>query len=144
MVFLKIVIAFFLVMEITNIAALYFFPETKLANSVGIFNAWEGSKAYPEIHNFVKYLVYWVAGTKLIFILVLGMLLFTADDKILVQAAGALVLAIASFFWRLFPQIKKMDRNGEISPVNYSRILGWMIASMIVVFGAGILIAILI
>ena len=58
-----------ILLEATNVLALYFFPGSKYANSVGAFKAWEKSKQDPEIHNFVRYLVYWVSGTKLIFIL---------------------------------------------------------------------------
>ena len=57
MTFIVIVIIGFLLLESTNGVALYFFPDSKLANSVGVFKAWEKSKGDPEIHNFVKYLV---------------------------------------------------------------------------------------
>jgi hypothetical protein len=131
MIFLKVVIAGFMVLEITNVAALYFFPNSKLANSVGVFKAWEKSKTDPDIHNFVKYLINWVAGTKLIFILLLGILLLTADENAMILTGGALVLSITSFFWRLFPQIKDMDKKGQIDPKNYSSVLWWMILGMI-------------
>ena len=124
----------FLILEAANVVTLYFFPGTKYANGVGVFNAWEKSKADPEIHNFVKYLVNWVAGTKLIFILLLIVILYTADDQTLILTSIALVLSIASFFWRLFPLIRKMDREGQIDPKNYATILGWMIAAFIMVF----------
>ena len=129
-------------MEITNVAALYFFPGSKLANSVGVFKAWEDSKADPDIHNLVKYLVNWVAGTKLIFILLLGILLLTADENTLILTGGALVLSIASFFWRLFPQIRDMDEKDQIDPKNYSRVLWWMILCMIIAILLSTLIAI--
>jgi len=45
--------------------------DSRMFNSIGVFNAWEKSKADPEMHNFVKYLTNWVAGTKLIFIALL-------------------------------------------------------------------------
>ena len=121
-------------MEATNVVALYFFPGSKYANSVGIFKAWKKSKADPEIHNLVKYLVNWVAGTKLIFILLLIVILYTADDQTLVLTSIALVLSIASFFWRLYPLIRRMDRDDQIDPKNYSTVLGWMILAFILVF----------
>ena len=124
----------FLILEATNVAALYFFPGSKYANSVGIFTAWEKSKHDPEIHNFVKYLVNWVAGTKLIFILLLIVILYTADDQTLVLTSTALVISIASFFWRLFPLIRKMDREDQIEPKKYSAVLGWMILAFILIF----------
>lgn len=135
---IAIVIIGFIVLEATNVVALYFFPGSKYANSVGVFNAWEESKQYPEIHDLVRYLVYWVAGTKLIFILLLLVILYTADDQSLILTAAALVLSIASFFWRLFPLIRKMDRDGQIGPRNYSAVLGGMILVFILVFVAAI------
>jgi len=128
----------FLVMEAANVATLYFAPGSKYANGVGIFKAWEKSKSDPEVHDFVKYLVNWVAGTKLIFIMLLVVILIAADERTLVYAAWALVISIASFFWRLFPLIRKMDGEGQIDPKNYSAGLGWMIAGFIMIFLWGI------
>ena len=136
---LRIVIIGFIILEFTNVAALYFFPGSKYANSVGVFAAWEKSKQDPQIHDFVKYLVNWVAGTKLIFLLLLVAILFTADDQALFNTGVALVLAISSFFWRLFPLIRKMDRDDQINPQNYSAILGLLISVFVVVFLAALL-----
>jgi hypothetical protein len=138
---IKIVIIGFVLLEFTNVIALYFFPDSKLANSVGIFKAWEKSKSDPEMHNFVEYLVNWVAGTKLIFILLLIVILYTADEQTLTLTSVALAIAIASFFWRLFSMIRKMDRDGQIDPKNYSAVLGWMIFAFILVFLAAIFIS---
>jgi len=124
----------FILLEATNVVALYFYPGSRYANSVGIFKAWEKSKQNPEIHDFVRYLVYWVAGTKLIFILLLIVILLTADKQALVITGTALVLSIGSFFWRLFPLIRKMDRDDQIEPKGYSAALGWMILAFIMVF----------
>jgi hypothetical protein len=131
---IAIAIIGFILLEATNVAALYFFPDSKYANSVGVFKAWEKSKRDPEIHDFVRYLVYWVAGTKLIFILLLLVILFTADEGTLILAAAALILSIGSFFWRLFPLIRKLDREDQIDPKGYSAVLGWMILAFIAVF----------
>ena len=131
---LTIVTIGFLVLEATNVITLYFFPGSKYANGVGVFTAWEKSKQDPEVHSFIKYLVNWVAGTKLIFILLLIVILFTADDQTLVFTSIALIISIASFFWRLFPLIRTMDRDSQIAPKNYSVILGWMILAFIVIF----------
>ena len=133
-----IAIIAFIALEAANVAALYFFPGSKYANAVGIFKAWEKSKQDPEIHDLVKYLVYWVAGTKLIFILLLIVILVTADEDTLILTGAALVLSIASFFWRLFPLIRKMDREDQIEPKNYSAVLGWMILVFILVFLAAV------
>jgi len=137
---IKIFTIGFLTLEATNVIALYFFPETKYANSIGVFKAWEKSKSDPEIHNFVKYLVNWVAGTKLIFILLLIVILFTANDQTMIFTGSALVISIASFFWRLFPLIRKMDSEGQIEPKKYSIALGWMIGAFILMFLVAIIV----
>jgi cytochrome bd-type quinol oxidase subunit 2 len=136
---LTVAIIGFLVLETANVVTLYFFPGSKYANGVGVFKAWEKSKQDPEVHSFVRYLVYWVAGTKLIFIALLIVILFTADHRTLVFSAAALVLSIASFFWRLFPLIRKMDRDLQLDPRNYSAVLGVMISAFILVFLIAIL-----
>ena len=124
----------FLLLEIMNVITLYFFPGSKYANSVGVFKAWEKSKDDPEIHNLIKYLVNWVAGTKVIFILLLITILLTADVQDLYLFGIALVISISTFFWRLFPLIRKMDLEDQIEPKNYSFVLGLMIISMISIF----------
>ena len=131
----------FLSMEWANVIALYFFPGSKYANAVGVFKAWEKSKADPDIHGFVKYLVNWVAGTKLIFILLLITILVIADDRTLMFAGGAMAISIASFFWRLFPLVRRIDRQGQIEPKGYSGVLGWMIAVFILAFVIALIVA---
>jgi len=140
--FLKVAISIFVFLESANVIALYFFPDSKMANSVGIFKAWEKSKGDPEIHDLVKYLVNWIAGTKLIFILLLLVLLIRSDEQSLLFSGAALVLSIAAFFWRLYPLVKKMDQDGQIAPKNYSKVLGWMILAMLIVFSISILISV--
>ena len=131
---IRIVIIGFIVLETTNVIALYFFPGSKYANSVGIFKAWERSKAEPEMHDFVKYLVNWVAGTKVIFLLLLVVILVIADVRGLFYTGVVMVLSISLFFWRLYPLVRQMDRDDEIQPRNYSTILGLMISVFVVVF----------
>lgn len=131
----KIVIFAFIILETTNVFALYFAPGSKRANAVGVFSAWEKSKQYPDIHDFIKYLVNWVAGTKLIFLLLLGVIVLYGNLEIQKLSLLALCLATLSFFWRLFPLIRKMDREDQIRPKNYSIVLGVMIFIFIVFFG---------
>lgn len=138
---LKAVTIGFLILETTNVITLYFFPGSKYANGVGVFKAWERSKDDPGIHQLIKYLVNWVAGTKLIFLLLLLVLLATADEQQLILMGGALVLSIASFFWRLFPLIRQMDRSNEIEPSNYSLVLGGIILGFILIFLSAIVFA---
>lgn len=135
----KIVILAFLLLETSNVLALYFVPGSKRANAVGVFSAWEKSKQDPEIHDFVRYLVYWVAGAKLIFLLLLAGIVWFGDATL--QRLSLLVLALAtlSFYWRLFPLIRKMDRQGQVVPKNYSLQLGAMIFVFVLVFAAAAL-----
>lgn len=140
MTFIKVVISVFLLLELSNVLALYFAPGSKYANAVGIFTAWEKSKQYPEIHDFVKYLVYWVAGTKLIFLLLLAVIIIYADMNTQRMGLLALMIATLSFYWRLFPLIKKMDRNGQVEPKNYSMVLGLMIFIFIAMFAVAAII----
>jgi hypothetical protein len=134
MTVLKIVTSAFLLLEAANVITLYWFPGSTYANGVGVFKAWEASKRDPAMHRFVRYLVNWVAGTKLIFILLLLVMLITAGDRGMILTGIAMALSIASFFWRLFPLVRKMDRAGEIDPPRYSWVLGGMILGFILAF----------
>jgi hypothetical protein len=132
--FAKIVIVTFMVLEFSNILALYFAPGSKYANAVGVFSAWEKSKQDPEVHDFVRYLVYWVAGAKLIFLFLLGVIILFGSSDLQRMSLVALSLATLSFYWRLFPLIRKLDQNGQIKPKNYSIVIAGMIAVFIVFF----------
>lgn len=125
----------FIILESLNVMLLYFDPSSKRGNGVGVFRAWEKSKEDPEIHAFVQYLVNWVAGTKLIFIALLLVILLTGTRTTQLFALVALILSILSFYWRLYPMIKAMDKAGAIEPRGYSKTLGAMIAGFIAVFG---------
>ena len=140
---LVIVIIGFVIMESANVISLYFLPGSKFANGIGVFKAWEKSKQDPEVHDLVKYLVYWVAGTKVISILLLVVILLTAQGKSLIFAGAVMVVSIATFFWRLFPLIRKMDRSNQIEPKNYSATLGWMILGFVLVFLAAVIVTVL-
>jgi hypothetical protein len=132
--FAKIVILAFIVMEFSNVLALYFAPGSKYANAVGVFSAWEKSKEDPEIHDFVRYLVNWVAGSKLIFLFLLGVITLFGSSDLQRMSLVALSLATLSFYWRLFPLIRKLDQNGQIKPKNYSIVIGVMISVFILFF----------
>jgi len=132
--FAKIVILAFMLLEFSNVLAMYFAPGSKSANAVGVFSAWEKSKQDPEIHDFVRYLVYWVAGAKLIFLFLLGVISLFGNSDIQRMCLVALCISTITFYWRLFPLIRKMDQNGQINPKNYSLAIGVMIAGFIVIF----------
>ncbi|HEY9075991.1 MAG TPA: hypothetical protein VIO61_05575 [Anaerolineaceae bacterium] len=130
----KIVIIAFVLLETANVLALYFAPGSKRANAVGMFSAWEKSRQNPEIHDFIKYLIYWVAGAKLIFLFLLAGIVLAGDLSLQRLSLVALAIATLSFYWRLFPLIRKMDHEGQIEPKNYSTRLGLMIFSLVVLF----------
>lgn len=131
---LSIAISVFILLELSNVIILYFKPDSKLGNGVAVFNAWEKSKSDPEMHSFIEYLVYWVAGTKLIFIVLLIVILLTGNDTTKLLSVVALILSIASFYWKLYPIIKQLDEKNEITPKGYSKTLGIMIGTFIAVF----------
>jgi len=130
----RVMILIFVLLESANVVTLYFRPGSTLANGIGVFRAWDRAKADPEMHRFARYMVNWVAGTKLIFLLLLVVILLVGDELILRLTSAVLALTIASFFWRMFPLVRQMGRTGEITPDSYDRTLGTMIAAMVVAF----------
>ena len=134
MTIIKTVLLVFILLEFSNVVALYFFPGSRRANAVGFFSAWEQSKQFPEIHDLMRYLVFWVAGAKLIFLFLLVLIVAFADLNLQRWSLMALALATVSFYWRMFPLARKMDRDGQIKPKNYSLVLGGMILALILLF----------
>lgn len=139
---LSIAILIFIIMESANVAILYFWPGSRLGNGVGVFNAFHNSEN-EEQRLFASYLVNWVAGVKLIFIFLLAVILVTGTETVRVGAVVAMILSIATYFWRLHPTIKKLDAMGCITPKGYSKALGWMIAGFMVMFTLALILHIL-
>ena len=129
-----VVIAVFMLLEITNILGLYFNKDSTKANGMGVFKAWEKSKSDPEINDFAKYLINWVAGTKLIFISLLAVILLFGDPILYPWVLLALIISIASFYVGLYPLARKMDREDMLNTKGYSKTLAAMIAIFIIVF----------
>jgi len=134
MTLIKIILLAFMAFEVSNVLALYFAPGAKVANAVGVFTAWEKTKQDPDVHAFVRYLIYWVAGAKLIFLALLAVILLFGDLTTQRMSVLALALATLSFYWRMFPLIRNMDRKGQLEPENYSQILGVMILVFVAAF----------
>lgn len=130
---LSIAILIFIVMESANVAILYFWPGSRLGNGVGVFNAFHNSEN-EEQRLFASYLVNWVAGVKLIFIFLLAVILVTGTETVRIGAVVAMILSIATYFWRLHPTIQKLDAMGCITPKGYSKALGWMISGFMIMF----------
>ena len=140
---LSIAILIFIIMESANVFILYFFPNSKLGNGVGVFNPF--GKAESESQRlFSSYLVNWVAGVKLIFIFLLAVILLKGSQDLKMWAAIAMILSIAAYFWRLHPIIKKLDSMGEITPKGYSKGLGFMIGGFLAMFALSLAIYIFI
>lgn len=136
---LDIAIIIFVIMESANVVILYFFPDSKLGNGVAIFNAWFRAKESEASELFAKYMANWVAGTKLIFIVLLLVILFTAENTTKFFAVLVMILSIGSYYFRLSPIIKKLDTMGNITPKGYSKTLFWMITGFMLLFtGAAI------
>ncbi len=138
----SIAIIIFIVLETMNIILLYFAPASRKGNGVGVFDAYEKSKAYPEIHAFIRYLVNWVAGTKVIFLALLIVILITGSLVTRLISVAVMIPSIATFYWRLYPAIRNMDTKGEISPKGYSKTLFVMITVFILGFAAAFIISV--
>lgn len=136
MTLLQTAILIFIALETSNVLALYFAPGFGYANAMGAFRLWEKAQTDPELGGLVRYLVNWVAGSKLIFIALLLVIVWKGDTQTQTLSAAALALSIASFYWRLFPLMRRMDHEGKIQPTGYSTVLGWMIGVFVLVFAA--------
>ncbi|MCK5732490.1 MAG: hypothetical protein KAH13_05700, partial [Tenericutes bacterium] len=56
------------------------------------------------------------------------------NEKTQLYTVIAFILSILSFYWTLFPTIKKLDKLGQITPKGYSKTLNIMIISFITMF----------
>ncbi|HMS92279.1 MAG TPA: hypothetical protein PJ993_02450 [Candidatus Saccharibacteria bacterium] len=128
MIILNTVLAIFIVLELFNLLALYLNPSMKQMNAVGVFNVWEKSKKDSETHSLISYLVYWVAGTKLIIVSLLTVVLLLADPTLKIIAVGVLALTITSFYWKMYPIVKNLDRDNHLAPRGYHKTLSIIIA----------------
>ena len=135
---LRVLVSVFLVLETAKVAALYLAPGSRRFNAVGVFAGWRASMQDPDLHAFVRYLVFWVAGTKVIFIALWLVILIVGEPRTQLAASIVMVPAIATFYWRLFPIVRRLDSRGQVEPPGYSRVLGWMIAGFIAAFIAAI------
>ncbi len=137
---LSIAITIFIVLESLNVMILYFHPDFKYGNGVAVFKSWEVSKQDEVMHLFARYMANWVAGTKLIFIVLLLVILLTGTAVTKLWAVVAMILSIATYFWKLHPIIKTLDAKGEIQPAGYSKTLGFMIGSFMFMFTAALIV----
>lgn len=103
---LSIAILIFILMESANVAILYFWPGSRVGNGVGVFNAFSHPES-EEQRLFASYLVNWVAGVKLIFLFLLAVILAVGTEQVKLWAVVAMILSIATYFWRLHPPFKR-------------------------------------
>jgi hypothetical protein len=137
---LSVVLVGFGTLELLNVLTLYLAPGSRRGNALGVFRAYERSKDDPEVHALVSYLIDWVAGTKLIFIVLLIGIIITGSPTTKVFSAIALIFSILTFYSRLYPAITRMDQAGQIVPRGYSRTLALMIASFVALFAVAIVV----
>ena len=140
---LSLSILIFCLMEFGNVSILYFWPNHRLGNGVAFFDSWEEAKSDEMMEMFVHYLMYWVAGVKLIFIFLLLVVLVTGSDLTKFFAVIAMILSIATYFWKLHPLISRLDQAGKITPQGYSLKLGKMIKGFLVMFSLALVFAML-
>lgn len=131
---LSAVIIVFLVLEILNVIILYFAPRNQRGNGLGVFRAYDKAKEDPEVFALVQYLTNWVAGSKIIFIALLVVIVLCGDRQTILYSVVALIISIATFFWRLYPAMRRLDAEQQLNPPGYSKTLGIMIACFLVVF----------
>ncbi len=136
---LAIAIVIFVVMETLNIIILYFKPDSRMGNGVAVFDSWDDAKKDESMTLFSHYMAYWVAGTKLIFIVLLLVVLFTGTQTTKIFAVGSMILSIVTYFWKLHPIIIKLDQMGKITPKGYSMTLGRMIAGFLTMFSIALI-----
>ena len=137
---LQIAIIIFCIMELGNVLILYFMPNSRLGNGVAVFDSWNDVKEDKALNLFSHYIAYWVAGVKLIFIFLLIVVLLTGTEITRVWAVVAMILSIATYFWRLHPIIKELDKMGKITPKGYSKTLGLMITEFLIMFSLSLII----
>ena len=84
-------------------------------------------------------MVYWVAGVKLIFIFLLLVVLLTGNEITKIWAVVAMIISIATYFWKLHSIIKKLDSLNKINPKGYSKTLGLMISGFLLMFSTALI-----
>jgi hypothetical protein len=139
MTLLDIALIIFSVLETLNVVLLYTMPGSTMGNAVGVFKAYGKTREDPRVASFVDYLINWVAGTKLIFIVLIIGVLIAGSPEMKVFSGIALVFSIMTFYIRLYPALKRMDKEGQLDPRGYSRTLAIMIGGFILVFAVAVI-----
>ncbi len=136
---LNIAIIIFIILETLNVFILYRAPLSRLGNGVGVFNRLNELEDEPS-KMILKYFANWIAGVKMIFILLLLVILVFGDESIKIYSCVVMTFSIATYFWKLRPIINKLDEMGQITPKGYSKILTLMISGFLVMFTATLIV----
>jgi len=144
MAILSIALILFTILETLNIILLYKAPGSRRGNAVGVFKAFEKTRQDPDIRDFVDYLIAWIAGTKLIFVVLIIGIVITGSEETKVFSLIALILSIGTFYARLHRILKRIDSRGQLEPKGYARTLALMIGSFLAVFAAALTIFLII
>ena len=137
---LQIAITFFVFIEILNIMTLYFSPGASYGNGVGVFKAYHECQKDEKVFSLVSYLVNWIAGAKLIFIMIGLVVVIFGNEMTQIGTVVALIISISSFYFRLYPAIKKLDEDGEVTTKGFSKTLNYMIVIFLVMFTTSLII----
>lgn len=122
MTFLIVVMIAFLLLEISNVFVLFFTPDSKQAHGMGMFPAWEKSKSDPDVYNLMRYLSIWVAGSKLILIALLIVILVWGGKQL---------------------TMRRIDERSQVDPKGFSLRLGFTITALILALLVGSILAVL-
>ncbi len=134
MIILNGAIIFFIVAELLNVLILYFAPDLKKGNGVAVFKFWDKAKQNPDEQLFAQYMANWVAGSKLIFIALLVVILLFGNEATKLLSMVAMIFSIATYYFKLHPLIKKLDDADQLTTKGYSKILLAMITGFILIF----------
>ena len=137
---IQVTLLVFVMIETLNMLELYFLQDKPMFNGVGIFSGWERSKADPEVHALVRYLVNWLAGVKMIVIGLVLVLIFMVPESTTLLGAIVLVVTVSSFHWRLYPLLRAADVTGQVTPRGHAKRLSIMVAGLELSLAFGIVV----
>ncbi len=131
--FLDISIYIFVFLELSNIIIIYMKPDFKYGNGLAVFKDWNQEQDESTM-LFKKYMANWVAGSKLIFVVLLIVIVVYGNDTIKLASLLVMIPAIATYYIKLHPLIKKLDSLGRVQPKGYANTLIAMISTFLLMF----------
>lgn len=127
---IQITLLIFVIVETLNMLELYFLQDNCRFNGACVFSGWKKSKADPEVHALMRYLVNWLAGVKMIVVGLLLVLIFTVPEESLLLITITLFLTTASYFWRMHPMLRAADQAGQVIPRGHAKRLSVMVVGL--------------